>query len=249
MDSQMSIDNQTPRAELWRPIPGASQYEISTLGRLRSLLNVDQETGQPYLMRLSLSDGYLCSRATFDDGQRRTIFAHQQVAAAFLGPRPPGQLVLHGNDIRTDNRLENLRYGTRADNAADAKRNGVRLPYDPETGRRGKLSAVTVRAIRNRVNDGESVMQIAKSLELDYDSVYSVATNQTYRHIKQTTAEQARARLDTWARREQARLERDGRRALANVEALERVEPPEGQRRRKAPHTPPTRAPRSRGSK
>ncbi len=48
-------------------------------------------------------------------------------------------------------------------------------------------------------------------------------------------------------KREQARLERDTRRALASVKALEKVEPPEGQRRRLAPHTPPTRAPRSKG--
>jgi hypothetical protein len=46
------------------------------------------------------------------------------VADAWLGPRPPGRWVLHRNDVGTDNRLSNLYYGTPADNASDAARNG-----------------------------------------------------------------------------------------------------------------------------
>lgn len=41
---------------------------------------------------------------------------HQIVLEAFCGPCPDGMEVLHGNGIRTDNRLSNLRYGTRSEN-------------------------------------------------------------------------------------------------------------------------------------
>lgn len=238
-------DNQTLTGEQWKPVPGASRYEVSNLGRLRSLINVNKTTGEPYLLRWALSRGYCSTRIHYDDGVKRTVFAHRLVAAAFLGARPAGMMVLHGNDIRTDNRLENLRYGTRADNAADARRNGSHLPRGPEPTRPGKLGAATVRAIRNRINDGETVIAIAKSLGLDYRTVHDVASGRSYAHIRQSNAEQARAHLEVHARIDQARVIRDTRRALANVEALERVEPPEGQRRRRAPHTPPTSAPRS----
>ena len=41
------------------------------------------------------------------------------VAEAFIGPRPPGLEVLHGDGGKLDNSLPNLRYGTPVDNAAD----------------------------------------------------------------------------------------------------------------------------------
>lgn len=226
------------REERWLPVPGAKRYEVSDRGRLRSLVTLDAATGGPYVMAWCLSDGYACTRIGFDDGQRRTVFAHRLVAAAFLGPKPtPEHQALHRNDVRTDNTVENLRWGTRLDNAADAKRNGSHLPIDPEKCNPGKLGAATVRAIRNRVNDSESVSSIAKDLGLSYAIVYSVASGQSYRHIKQSSAETERARLEFRIKREQARAARDNQRALATVEALERVAQPEGQRRRQAPHS------------
>lgn len=235
MDNIVRFDSS---AERWRPVPGASRYEISDQGRLRSLLTVDRETGAPYVMSWSPSDGYPSSRIRYDDGVKRTVFAHRLVTAAFLGPRPPGHQALHRNDVRADCRLVNLYYGTRSDNAADARRNGSHLPVDPEKcGRPGKLGAATVRAIRSRANEGETAAKIAKALGLDCRIVYGVAVGQTYRHVQQTSAAQERVRLESRTKREQARLARDTRRALAAIEALERVAPPEGQRRCKAPHT------------
>jgi hypothetical protein len=58
------------------------------------------------------------------DGEQQGVMVHHLVAAAFLGPRPEGALVLHKNDIKADCRVRNLRYGTHADNMADRKRNG-----------------------------------------------------------------------------------------------------------------------------
>lgn len=51
----------------------------------------------------------------------RTI--HSLMAEAFLGKKP-GQIVRHANDIKWDNRLDNLCVGSYRDNAADRKQNG-----------------------------------------------------------------------------------------------------------------------------
>ncbi|WP_423489008.1 HNH endonuclease signature motif containing protein [Mycobacteroides sp. PCS013] len=56
------------------------------------------------------------------DGQK--VKVHHAVLAAFVGPRPEGMLVLHSNDDPSDNRLENLRYGTISDNQMDSVANG-----------------------------------------------------------------------------------------------------------------------------
>ena len=46
---------------------------------------------------------------------------------AFVGPRPEGNEVLHLNGNPSDNRLENLKYGTRRENILMDYATGVRF--------------------------------------------------------------------------------------------------------------------------
>jgi hypothetical protein len=62
------------------------------------------------------------------DGGQTTITVHRLVAAAFLGPRPDGMMICHWNGDPADNRVENLRYATRVDNALDSLRHGTHFP-------------------------------------------------------------------------------------------------------------------------
>lgn len=55
---------------------------------------------------------------------RKRFLIHHLVAQAFIGPKPEGMEVRHANDIRDDNRAENLSYGTRSENMYDSIRNG-----------------------------------------------------------------------------------------------------------------------------
>lgn len=100
----------SPPAE-WRPIDGAPDYFVSDDGRVRRRF---------YILRGFLDDqGY---PSVDIGGETKRI--HRLVAAAFLGPRLPGLEVRHLNDIKTDNRLANLAYGTRDQNQQDAVANG-----------------------------------------------------------------------------------------------------------------------------
>lgn len=69
------------------------------------------------------SDGYIHIKLS-KEGKSRSFKIHQLLALVFI-PNPENHpLVRHGNDIRDDNRLENLSWGTRKDNAYDQMRNG-----------------------------------------------------------------------------------------------------------------------------
>jgi hypothetical protein len=57
-------------------------------------------------------------------GKGNSKQVHQLVLLAFRGPCPPGKESRHMNDIPGDNRLTNLRYGTRRQNMLDKIRNG-----------------------------------------------------------------------------------------------------------------------------
>lgn len=52
-------------------------------------------------------------------------YVHQLVLLAFIGPPPIGQEVRHLNGVASDNRLENLAYGTKKENVDDSRRHGT----------------------------------------------------------------------------------------------------------------------------
>lgn len=74
-------------------------------------------------LRPSLRTGYHLVGLS-RNSKRDNRFVHHLVLLTFVGERPEGQEALHYNDIRTDNRLSNLSYGTRSDNTRDQVRNG-----------------------------------------------------------------------------------------------------------------------------
>jgi hypothetical protein len=113
--------------ELWAPVPGyEGSYEVSNLGGVRSLSRITVNgggavrvvNGQP-LSPFPDRDGYLQVNLS-----RRTHKVHRLVLQAFVGPCPPGMECLHDNDVKTDNHLENLSWGTSSANKFDAVRNG-----------------------------------------------------------------------------------------------------------------------------
>lgn len=164
--------------ERWRAIEGyEDRYEVSDLGRVRSLPRVGQWVARGGVPKLSAEDVEVIrtsrSSATLlaeqfgvsmsiiyktRSGTRRTpsnnirslgghvlkqrlvsgypmvklskdnaawhIHVHRLVLAAFRGPCPDGLVACHNNDVRTDNRLENLRWDTSSANVDDSIING-----------------------------------------------------------------------------------------------------------------------------
>lgn len=109
--------------ETWSSIPGhEGRYEASTLGRIRSIMN------GPRLKRATpqKAGSYLrVGLCVADNGSRMvTRLVHQLIAETFIGPRPNGMVVRHLNGDKTDNRAENLAYGTPSQNSRDVVSHG-----------------------------------------------------------------------------------------------------------------------------
>lgn len=103
--------------ERWAPIPG-NEAEVSTHARVR--------IGDSLLEPRKDAKGYVRFRLPGRRWQQVGVL----MLEAFVGPRPPGLLCLHANDIPSDNRLDNLRWGTVKENTHDAIRNGrMKPPY------------------------------------------------------------------------------------------------------------------------
>lgn len=111
--------------EDWRPVVGyEGRYLVSSLGRVWSQARRHRRVGM-LLKPVNGGQGYLVVNLRDGRDNARVHGVHLLLAAAFIGPRPEGQVTRHLNGVATDNRLDNLAYGTYGDNAHDAVRHGT----------------------------------------------------------------------------------------------------------------------------
>ncbi|MEP7314262.1 MAG: HNH endonuclease signature motif containing protein [Pseudomonadota bacterium] len=81
-----------------------------------------RDTWRP--LQRPMLDGYPTVNIMMPSGKARTWRIHVLVLLLFRGPRPVGADCCHENGDRSDPRLENLRWDTRAANMRDAIRHG-----------------------------------------------------------------------------------------------------------------------------
>ena len=107
--------------EIWKDINEYPNYMVSNMGNVKSLNY--KHTGREKILKSSVDKiGYmyvgLCK-----NGVKKKCQVHRLVAEAFYGEIPNGMQVNHINEIKTDNRLENLNLMTPKENCNWGTRN------------------------------------------------------------------------------------------------------------------------------
>ena len=104
--------------ETWKAVPGyEGRYEVSDQGRVRSFRRSKQGR--------ELRPGRMpAGHVSVALGRGNSRCVHELVLLAFVGFPPPNHECRHLNGIPSDNRLENLCWGTRSENILDAVRHG-----------------------------------------------------------------------------------------------------------------------------
>lgn len=118
-------------SEVWKPIKDFEDYyEVSSLGRFRSkdrelIRNngVKQFTKSKFLKNNYYSNGYV-QLILYVDKKRFNFLAHRVIAEHFLTNTFNLEQVNHKNIIKWDNRVSNLEWCTRSENAIHAYKNG-----------------------------------------------------------------------------------------------------------------------------
>jgi len=107
----------------WRRVPGYPEFEVTADGAIR-------ENGGPARVRVAGS-GHIYVLRTHS---RPALLVHRAVLFAFAGPCPEGHVARHLNDNPADNRwsadpeLNNLKWGTKKENAEDRVKNAPSKP-------------------------------------------------------------------------------------------------------------------------
>ncbi len=168
--------------EVWRPVVGfESRYEVSSLGRVRSLYSSRGPRKTPRVRKEWVgTSGY--PLITFSvGGVFSTHLIHRLVLSAFEGRCPEGYEACHRDDVKTNNCLENLYWGSKADQISDARRNRtLRCGSRINT---AKITEDIVRDIRERFANGETQASIRKHYGISRMIVHQVVRRKTWKHV------------------------------------------------------------------
>ncbi len=167
----------------WRkiPIPGrGSRVEIdSTL--MRELKPFDRKNSRKSRGRWRKPTGYQ-SVSLAGGGKHRVEYVHVLMLLAFVGPKPfPGAEVLHGDDNRSNNALENLRWGTHEENTEDRMTHGTVLRGEDHPC--AVLTEDIVRDAKARIENGETNAAIARALNINNGSVSMIRSGKQWAHV------------------------------------------------------------------
>ena len=128
--------------EIWKTINEYPNYKVSNTGKVKSIKrNVKSKNDSMRTIRERIlkpskhRNGYL-NVAIFKEKKRKDMYIHRLVAEAFI-PNPNNlHQVNHINEIKTDNRVENLEwctqeynnnYGTHYKKVSKANTNNIKI--------------------------------------------------------------------------------------------------------------------------
>lgn len=110
-------------SEIWKPVPGLDDYQVSTLGNVRS-----KRRGSFYLCDIKPNKrGYRRTTCTTNKGTKNFFVSHL-VLNTFVGIRPSkNHQCAHGDGNSANDSLSNLRWATPKENTGDKAKHGTNL--------------------------------------------------------------------------------------------------------------------------
>lgn len=173
--------------EIWRKIPNFSRYEVSNLGRIRSMFwNGGSEVK---VMKLYLgSSGYLRTALKSDGGKYICVKPHRAVALAFHENPKNHICVNHIDGVKTNNHVDNLEWCTHGENSKHAFKIGLKTQKG-EYNSNASLTDEQVLEIRANYKygktqrEGETKQQIAEKYGTTFSVIKRVIQGKTWKHL------------------------------------------------------------------
>ncbi len=177
--------------EIWLPVKVNAAYEVSSLGRIRSLPRVVRSRGGS----TRLDKGRILRGAVTSDGYRnvslsrggsyKSYHVHRLVAEAFIGPRPggigrPGGTgINHIDGNKLNNAASNLEYVTPAENSAHAVRTGLIITKGADNPA-AKYTPDQIRHVHSLVSGGMTRGQASRETGIHLVTVKAVCSGRQW---------------------------------------------------------------------
>ncbi len=151
--------------EEWRQVTGCEGYEVSNLGRVRSWRRPGRTQQRfaivPKILKHNTHpDGYQQVSISID-GNVEVRYVHHLV---LVGPCPEGLVTRHLDSEPRNNRLDNIKWDTQAENWQDQRRRGTDTRAHRNS--RAKFTAEQIIDIRRRLINGEGGSDLARELDV-----------------------------------------------------------------------------------
>lgn len=174
--------------EQWLPIAKFNgDYEISSLGRIRRVKrsgNNQFKDGHIRTLHPDGARGYLFTNIRWRRQKALNVYAHREVALAFLG-RPSGDknTVNHKDGDKTNNALDNLEYATLSEQQHHAIQLGLRNRVEGIAKVKRKLTDADIPIIRRLLADGISCCEIARRYGMHNTTIHDIKTGKNWHHV------------------------------------------------------------------
>ena len=171
-------------SERWKKTYVSEFYEVSDLGRVRSLRKQGQRSALSKTPRLKAlkkeKNGYV--RVSLCENDKNVLhLVHRLVLTAFSRPPHSIEVCNHRNGDKSDNRLSNLEWCTPRENAAHSVRTGLH-PHGSRS-HYAKLTEDNVRQIKTLLSGGNSQRKIARMFGVRQGTISFIAKGETWSHV------------------------------------------------------------------
>jgi hypothetical protein len=163
--------------EIWKEIPGWPEYECSSFGNVRRIAKGRGVIPNRILKHQKLKTGYV-KVSLCRDSKRKEYCIHSLVMLTFVGERPKGMDVCHYNGIKTDNRIDNLRYDTRQNNQRDNVKNN-RDNRGEKCGSHKWDRSIVIQIIK-RSRNGEVISKVAREYGMLPGTAYGITSRRNW---------------------------------------------------------------------
>lgn len=167
-----------------RPVPGHPGYLVTNDGHVLSMWNGSSRGGWfigDTIREIGAVGGTGYKYVTLRNGKSSTV--HRLVAEVFL-PRPVGATqVRHLDGNKLNCHVDNLRWGTAKENAADKLLHGTHRQGSMMEA--AKLNESQIPEIRCRLAAGESTKSIREAFGIrGHSAINAIKKGQTWKHVK-----------------------------------------------------------------
>lgn len=165
-------------------IPSHPQYAADLEGNVWRLNNRWQNSKPRMCRTYNDMDGYPTVPLAISNKKYKAKKVHGLVCEAFRGPRPEGMQVRHLNGIKTDNRPQNLCWGTAKENCLDRFRHGTAIIG--EKNHSSKLREKDIPIIRGLHKRGVQMKKIAQQYGVAPATIEKIIHKKTWRHVPES---------------------------------------------------------------